>query len=207
MKPKKDKFRLNIVNWITVIIMSASGAVATHLYLKSNKSEPRAIEENQEEQVSAVLYTADIKRITEQCTKMVSSQNSFALFEHGTCVRLLEPIVDPSESALSTLEILASPSVPFVVKPLNNNDYLVVFNEYLFCWIFAKDIADIKQALTLDKRLEPSKNDESEIQNLPDFQRRVGKLARLLLLQDANSKKIVQILRAKPVSPAHNPTK
>lgn len=203
MKPKKDKFRLSMINWITVIIMSSSGAIAAYLYLKSNNEEnTKNTDQPEVTNPSATkdkpaIYSANIKRITEECKKIVSTQNSFTVFEHGTCVRILEPIDDPKESAISSLEILGNPSMTFVVKTLNNNDYLIVFNDYLFCWLFAKDIALIKQSLLTDTRLSLSLDDPKSIRDLPDFERRLGKLARLLLLKDAESKKVVLILKSK----------
>ena len=173
--------------------------IAAYLYLKNNneKNDITEVKQQLANHEESAIYSPNIERITKECKKLVSNQNSFTIFEHGTCVRLLEPINDPKESALSSLQILASPSIPFIVKPLSNNDYLIVFNEYLFCWLFAKDIAAIKQSVLTDTRLAISEDDPKTIKNLPDFERRLGKLARLLLIQDAESQKVVLVLRAK----------
>lgn len=144
----------------------------------------------------------DFSRIIEQSKKMVSTENSFVIFEHGTCVRLLEPVKDHADAAKASLKILASPDISFIVKPLNNNNYLIVFNDYLFCWLFARDIANMKEGLLTDARLAPSIEDPSSINEIPDFEKRLGKFARLLMLQDSKTLVIKQIIQARPQNPA-----
>ena len=129
---------------------------------------------------------------------MVSEQNSFVIFEQGTCVRLVEPVSNHVESASASLKILASPNVAFSVKPLNNNNYLIVFNEYLFCWLFAKDIANLKEEFLKNPSLDPHMNDSQTIKDYPDFVQRLGKFARLLMLEDAKNPEVKKIIRANP---------
>lgn len=199
MKNHKIKFRLNTNNWLTVTIMALSGAVATFLYLEKNTAQQTSVtapDENNTKNLESAIYSSNIERTTEECKKLVSNQSSIVIFEHGTCVRVVGPIEDLGGSALSSLAILANPSISFVIKPLSNNDYLIVFDEYLFCWAFAKDIAKIKDSLLTDSRLAASENDPETVKSLPEFQRRIGKLARLLVLKDAKSQKIIRILKA-----------
>jgi len=106
-------------------------------------------------------------------------------------------VSDHIESACSSLTILTSPDIDFTVKPLNNNNYLIVFNDYLFCWLFAKDIAKMKHEILNDTRLAPSRSDSEEIKKLPDLEQRLGKFARLLLLEDSKTKVVKKVIKAK----------
>ena len=208
----KGFFKLDITVWLAILIMSLGGGLATYLYHFKNPSQ-RSLEgkEMSSQQGSAPLaqgiYSGNIASITEQCKKMVSQENSLVIFEHGTCVRLVEPVMNHSDSATASLKILSSNTMGFVVKPLNNNDYLIVFNDYLFCWLFATEIASMKEALLIDPRLAAAKDDPLSIANLPNFEKRLGKFARLLLMEDAKTLVVKKVIRAKvsAATPANSP--
>lgn len=195
----KDIFRLGVAGWVTVLIMSTASVIAVYLNKTRGKEVHKPLEINTPRVSKPAIistYSGDLTRIVNKCKPMVSKESSFVVFEHGTCVRLFEPVKDPSSSAKYSLKILSSPNLSFVVKPMQNNDYLVVFNEYIFCWLFAKDVADLKQAILADSRLNPSDDDSDTIRDLPDFEQRLGKFARLLLLKDAESLVVRKILKA-----------
>ena len=198
---KKGFIKLNITVWFALLIMSVAGVVATYLYHFRNPDETKPKEttttsELTETPTEKIKYTPDLDEIIEQSKQMVSKENSFVIFEHGTCVRLLEPVRDHAETAKASLKILASPNLSFIVKPLNNNNYLIVFNDYLFCWLFAKDIANMKEGLLTDARLEFSQDDPTSINEMPDFEKRLGKFARLLMLKDSKSQVVKKIIKA-----------
>ena len=196
---RTDFLKLDITAWAAILVMSLAGAMAAYFYHfkngdpKSSKLESGVEVANEE---SIIYYTADIETVIGRCKTMVSEQNSFVVFEHGTCVRLIEPVLDHVESASASLKILASPDIIFSVKPLNNNNYLIVFNDYLFCWLFAKDIVKLKKDLLKNPSLGPHANDPQSIQEFPSFEQRLGKFARLLMLEDAKNPIAQKIIRA-----------
>lgn len=198
---QKGFLNLNPSLWLTILIMSSAGLVATYLYHFKNSSRtqvtaPHTRSVDTDASIEKSSFTPDIHNISQQCSKMVSKENSFVIFEHGTCVRLLEPVTNHIQSATSSLKILSSPNISFVVKPLNNNDYLIVFNDYLFCWLFAKDIAHMKQSILSDSRLASSEKDPESIQGLTEFEQKLGKFARLLLLEDSKTVTVKKIIKA-----------
>ena len=203
---KSGFIKLNLTVWLALLVISVAGVVATYLYHFRNPDQTKPREESthtpKDTPIDKSNYTPDITNIIEQSKKMVSTENSFVIFEHGTCVRLLEPVKDHADAAKASLKILASPDISFIVKPLNNNNYLIVFNDYLFCWLFARDIANMKKSLLTDTRLAPSIEDPSSINEIPDFEKRLGKFARLLMLQDSKTLVIKQIIQARPQNPA-----
>lgn len=195
--------KLDITAWAAMLVMSLAGAIAVYLYHFKNQEHQDVKLESGSEMVngdSVIHFTADIETVIGRCKSMVSNQNSFVVFEHGTCVRLIEPVENHVESANASLKILASPHIAFSVKPLNNNDYLIVFNDYLFCWLFAKDIATLKDDLISNPSLEPHSRDPQSIKNLPSFEQRLGKFARLLMLEDAKNPAVKKIIRANPTT-------
>lgn len=201
-RSRRGFLRLNVTIWLAILVMSVAGVVATCLYHLRNPTHSSPLEiadspTDTKKTIEKTNYTPNILNITEQCKKMVSNENSFVIFEHGTCVRLLEPISDHSESACSSLKILSSPNLSFTIKPLNNSNYLIVFNDYLFCWLFAKDIANMKDALLTDPRLASSQDDPSSIKDIPNFEKRLGKFARILMMKDSKTLTVKKIIRAK----------
>jgi len=200
-KHNKGFLKLNFALWLAIIIMAVAGSVAVYLYNFKNQSQENPAKDDSAKQENAVpiekvTYSGNIENIANQCKRMVSKENSFVIFEHGTCVRLLEPVTDHAESATSSLKILSSPNIDFIVKPLNNNNYLIVFNDYLLCWLFAKDIANMKEGMLTDHRLAPSDLDSEYVRKLPELERRLGKFARLLLQEDTKTITIKKIIRA-----------
>ena len=198
---KKGFLKLDFAAWLSISVMSIAGAVAVYLYHFKNPftealTSSDTTEETSTNPVINVTYSGNIDAIANQCKSMVSSESSFVIFEYGTCVRLLEPVSNHAESSISSLKILSSPNIDFAVKPLPNNNYLIVFNEYLLCWLFAKDIADMKEAILTDDRLAPSDSDSEIVSKLSDLERRIGKFARLLLQEDAKTLVIKKIIRA-----------
>ena len=198
-------FKLGFINWFTLLVMSCAGVVAVYLHSKQNgpvEPEVSAPVETPKEDITedsaAIVYASDLDSIIAQSKSMISAQNSIAIFEHGSCVLIIEPVANPIQSAKSSLQILSSPNIEFEVKPLSNNNYLIVFNKYLFCFLFAKDIAPMKQAIMSDSRLNISKDDSSYIRDLSELERRLGKLSRLFLIADAKSLTIKKIMKAAP---------
>ena len=76
--------------------------------------------------------------------------------------------------------------------------YILIFSEYLFCWLFAKDIANLKEEFLKNPSLDPHMNDSQTIKDYPDFEQRLGKFARLLMLEDAKNPEVKKIIRANP---------
>jgi len=188
--------KLDFTAWAAILLMSLAGGVAAYLYhFKNGDPKPDPVAESTDAS-SVIYYTADIDKIIARCKTMVSEQNSFVIFEHGTCVRLVEPVSDHAKSASASLKILASPDVAFSIKPLNNNNYLVVFNDYLFCWLLAEDIAKLKEDILENVSLRENREDPKSIQELPEFEKRLGKFARLLMLEDAKNPVVKKIIRA-----------
>ncbi len=202
--------------WFALAIMSIVGIVAVTLHFIGNQEEERintlAIKLPEERPVKkeevltpeqkAVkkknsVFENDIDQIAKNCARMVNGKNSFAVFEHGTCVLLIEPIEDPVLSAKSSLKILSDPKIEFEVQALDNNNYLIIFNKYLFCWMFADQLAKNKDAIMHDRRLERIQTDSPKVRSLSDMDIRVGKLARLCLLEDSRKLNIKKIIRAK----------
>lgn len=204
-KNTKKYFLLNldITAWLAILVMSLVGSVAAYLYHFNNGEKYNIGDQSVEvkDTETKIHYTADIDGIVARCKTMVSAENSFVVFEHGTCVRLVEPISDHAESAKASLKILSSPNLPFSIKPLNNNNYLIVFNDYLFCWLSAKDIAELKDVILTNPSLAVSSGDPKSIQDLPEFEKRIGKFARFLMLEDARSLEVKKIIRAQNMSP------
>ena len=157
-------------------------------------------------------FTNNIELIAKNCARMVTHQNSYAVFEHGTCVLIIEPLDDPVVAAHSTLKLLADPNMDFEVEPLNNNNYLITFNKYLFCWFSADQLAKNKDAIMLDKRLARRVNDPARLKDLTELELRIGKLARLCLLGDSLKLNVKKIIRAKqtakqtPIQPSATPS-
>ena len=193
--------KLDTTAWAAILVMALAGGIAAYLYHFQDEEQKKPRSQSSEaggDAESVIYYTADIDEIIGRCKTMVSEQNSFVIFEQGTCVRLVEPVSNHVESASASLKILASPDVAFSVKPLNNNNYLIIFNEYLFCWLFAKDIANLKEELLKNPSLDPQMNDPQTIKDYPDLEQRLGKFARLLMLEDAKNPVVKKIIRANP---------
>ena len=193
---RRGFLKLDITAWIAILLMSVAGSVAAYLYHYKGGEQKASKDQSAEMTGTEIRYTADLEGIIAQCMTMVSVENSFVVFEQGTCVRLVEPISNPTESASASLKILASPNAAFVVKPLNNNNYLIVFNDYLFCWISAKDIADLKDEILSNPSLDFSVNDPESIKDLPEFEKKLGKFARVLMMEDAKTLTVKKIIRA-----------
>lgn len=188
------------------------------IQLVSNEKRTKAlaITPNKDTEAEKKKFSSNIDIIAKNCARIMTKQKSFAVFEHGTCVLLIEPLDDPVVSARSTLKILSDPNIKFEVRALNNNNYLIIFDKYLFCWLFAHDLAENKEAIMRDKRLARSDADPPSLKALPEVQLRVGKLARLCLIADSQKLNIKKIIRAKqspanqtqpekPQSAEHNP--
>ncbi len=156
-------------------------------------------------------FTNNIELIAKNCSNLVTHRNSYAVFEHGTCVLIIEPLDDPVVASHSTLKLLADPNMDFEVETLNNNNYLITFNQYLFCWFSADQLAKNKDAIMIDKRLARRVNDPSRLKDLTELELRIGKLARLCLLADSLKLNVKKIIRAKqtakqvPIQPASKP--
>jgi len=162
--------------------------------------------EQEEKKKKNSVFENNIDQIAKNCARMVTKKNSFAVFEHGTCVLLIEPLEDPVVSARSSLKILADPKTEFEVQALDNNNYLIIFDKYLFCWMFADQLARNKDAIMKDRRLMRNESDPPKVRSLSDMEIRVGKLARLCLLEDSRKLNIKKIIRAKAASaPAPRP--
>ena len=217
-------FSLPPLVWISLAVMSIAGSIAVGLNYKVNAPEALT-KENATKQAPTITRKSDIKQpirtqaptpadkpkkqrftnninlIAKHCANMVTAQKSFAVFEHGTCVLLIEPLEDPVVSARSTLKLLADPDIEFEVKALNNNNYLVVFDKYLFCWFSAEQLAQSKEAMLNDRRLARSHNDSPLMKSLSNLELRIGKLARLCLLTDSRSQNLQKIIRANNQAP------
>ncbi|MGJ8656804.1 MAG: hypothetical protein ACSHX6_10170 [Akkermansiaceae bacterium] len=213
------------LTWISLFVMSVVGILAVLLHFKQNTdantkpspTEASAIHDSptpveiaisnklsekdntsasDTEDLNKNSFTNNIDLIAKNCSNMVTEQNSFAVFEHGTCVLLIEPLTDHVVSARSTLKLLADTKIDFEVKPLNNNNYLIIFDKYLFCWFSADQLAKNKDAMMQDKRLARRADDSATISPLSDLELRIGKLARLCLIADSNKLNIKKIIRA-----------
>ena len=197
----------NIAIWITVTLLATVGLVATgmHFYkhhYKPQKEAAAAAETSPAPAAPVSLktewdsrYTTNTDRVSEKCMKLVSDENTYTVFSHGTCVRVVEPSKDPVKSAKSTLQIIADPSLPYTVQALDNNNYIVVFNNYVFCWLFAEDIAANKKAILADSRFSPTLMDVEE-GKMTSFEHRLGKLARILVIADSHHLKEKKLIRS-----------
>ena len=101
---RRGAIRINPTVWVALLLMSVAGVVATYLYHFRNPDPSASIGATLSDQPTdtpkeKANYTPDITNIIEQCKKMASIENSFVIFEHGTCVRLLEPVADHTEAA------------------------------------------------------------------------------------------------------------
>jgi len=215
IKIKPPVFSVNLYPsvWLALSAMSLVGIIAVVLHFIINKAEepvqlltakiaepkveiPKTAEAKKKV-IKNSVFVNNLEQIAKNCSRMVTPQQSFAVFEHGTCVLLLEPVEDHVVSARSTLKILADPKTEFEVENLDNNNYLIIFDRYLFCWMFADQLAKNKDALMQDKRLNRSPNDSPKLRTLTDIELRVGKLARLCLLEDSKKLNIKKIVKAK----------
>ncbi len=195
--------------WVGLLLMSIFGILAVILNFKTNKefaikeitpplerSSEKLIADKNVETINK-NFSNNIDFIAKNCSRMVSKRNSFAVFEHGTCVLLVEPLNDPVSVAKSSLTLLYNPNIGFQVKPLSNNNYIVIFDEYLSYWFSAEVLAKNKDAMMLDPRLARNENDLKRVKDLSDLEIRIGKLARLNLEADSKELKIKKIIRAK----------
>jgi len=76
--------------------------------------------------------------------------------------------------------------------------FLVVFNDYLFCWLLAEDIAKLKEDILKNPNLGANSKDPKSIEEFSEFEKRLGKFARLLMLEDAKNPVVKKIIRANP---------
>lgn len=223
--PAKISLRLYPSVWFALSLMSLVGIVAVALHFLVNNTgdsasylaspvveqdmgemalsnAPEAVETEEAKEAKAAearnaTFVNNIDQIAKNCARMVTAKNSFAVFEHGTCVLLIEPVADPVVAARSSLKILADPRAEFEVQSLDNNNYLIIFDKYLFCWMFADQLAKNKAAIIKDRRLGRSPSDTPKVRSLTDIEIRVGKLARLCLLEDSRKLNLKKIIRAK----------
>ncbi len=205
----QDVYTCRAALWGLMFIMSLAGILAVYLHHKKHYLDPIELskmksdylkseaesENNGEKRLEQGLYSTNIENIASRCARMASAENSFAIFENGTCVLVLEPIQDPVVSAKSTLQILADPHTSFHVKAMNNNNYLVIFNKYIFVWLFAEDIAKAKIAIMDDSRLDSNRPTANAKLKMSPFEQRLGKLARLLMVKDSQDLELKELIR------------
>ena len=86
--------KLDTTAWAAILVMALAGGIAAYLYHFQDEEQKNPRSQSSEaggDAESVIYYTADIDEIIGRCKTMVSEQNSFVIFEQGTCVRLVEP--------------------------------------------------------------------------------------------------------------------
>jgi hypothetical protein len=145
----------------------------------------------------------DVSRLVAFCAANTTADRAFVVFGSGTVVLVDEPCVDPVAEGLRILKSCAAEDTAFLTKRTDQGDMMVTFRDALFHWVPEKELfsLEIWAAENLDRLFSASEQEKISDDWMPSADARIGLIARMRLLEDAETLKVVKVIRPKVEEP------
>jgi len=145
----------------------------------------------------------DVSRLVAFCAANTTADRAFVVFGSGTVVLVDEPCVDPVAEGLRILKSCAAEDTAFLTKRTDQGDMMVTFRDALFHWVPEKELfsLEIWAAENLDRLFSASEREKISDDWMPSADARIGLIARMRLLEDAETLKVVKVIRPKIEEP------
>lgn len=133
------------------------------------------------------------------CSRHVTPNRSFVVFNRGTCVVINEPCANPINKAREILARCGDIEAKFVSEPTTEGDLIVTFKEPVFHRFAPSEIAAMEPELikTASALLSPAESVAAGDGWTPPATARLGLVARRRLLEDVEEAAPMRIVRAK----------
>jgi hypothetical protein len=141
-----------------------------------------------------------LERCIKFCVNHVTSERSFVVFSHGTCVIVDEPSDQPIEDATEILKDCAEPAAHFITRKIEHGDYLVTYRRPAFNCLFAEEIERMRPDLEANYLgyLTPEERASMRKDFVMSLDAKLGLVARARLNQDASDRVVAKVIRALP---------
>jgi hypothetical protein len=133
------------------------------------------------------------------CSRHVTANRSFVVFNRGTCVVINEPCSNPINKAREILAKCDDANAKFVSEPTAEGDLIVTFKEPVFHRFAPSEIATMEPELvrTASSLLSPAESVAAGNSWTPPAAARLGLVARRRMLEDVAEAAPMRIVRAK----------
>jgi hypothetical protein len=134
----------------------------------------------------------DLDRIVATASYYTNGRARFGVLSHGTC--FFPEVHDHGANADSVLDVLASSHLDFVVKEMDDRNYLVGFGEHAFGVVFQEETK------LLEASPPPIRQAQDEVLATPPASPKghllIGLLARTRLLKDIAERRVVRVIKS-----------
>lgn len=133
------------------------------------------------------------------CSRHVTANRSFVVFNRGTCVVINEPCSNPIKKAREILAKCDDVNAKFISEPTTEGDLIVTFKEPVFHRFAPSEIAAMEPELvkTASALLSPAESVAAGKNWAPPGSARLGLVARRRMLEDVAEAAPLRIVRAK----------
>jgi hypothetical protein len=143
--------------------------------------------------------TAEPGDLVDFCSRHVTVDRSFVVFQRGTCVVINEPCKDPMAEARRILALCKDFEAPFLSEQTSDGEMIVAFKEPVFHRFSQTELKALEPWLQHSAAvlLTPDETVAAGDGWTPPLHAKVGLLARRRMLEDAASAVPVKVIRAR----------